>query len=161
MKTQSAKAKGRRFQQWVRDKLIETLNVHPEDVESRSMGAGGEDLIMARAAREKFPYSIECKNQEKVNVWESYSQAVDNSKNYEPVVVIKRNNHKPLVVVDAEYFVKLEAEDHFILGNTVMDAHEDGDTTVGDAGTLANIDSIHADADTAACQVEYFVASAS
>ena len=59
MKTQSAKAKGRRFQQWVRDQLIEKLEVHPEDVESRSMGAGGEDLIMARAAREKFPYSIE------------------------------------------------------------------------------------------------------
>ena len=43
VKTQSAKAKGRRFQQWVRDQLIEKLDVHPEDVESRSMGAGGED----------------------------------------------------------------------------------------------------------------------
>ena len=111
MKTQSAKAKGRRLQQWVRDQLIEKLEVHPEDVESRSMGAGGEDLIMARAAREKFPYSVECKNQEKVNVWESYSQAVENSKDYEPVVVIKRNNHKPLVVVDAEYFVGLHKGD--------------------------------------------------
>ena len=110
MKTQSAKAKGRRFQQWVRDKLIETLGVHPEDIESRSMGAGGEDLIMARAAREKFPYSVECKNQEKMNVWESYSQATDNSGDYEPIVVIKRNNHKPLVVVDAEYFVRLHNE---------------------------------------------------
>ena len=58
MKPQSAKAKGRRLQQWVREQLIEELKVHPEDVESRSMGAGGEDLIMARAAREKFPYSI-------------------------------------------------------------------------------------------------------
>ena len=63
MKTQSAKAKGRRLQQWFRDLLIEQLEVHPEDIESRSMGAGGEDLIMARAARAKFPYSIECKNQ--------------------------------------------------------------------------------------------------
>ena len=51
MKAQSAKAKGRRLQQWVRDQLIEQLDVHPEDIESRSMGAGGEDLIMARAAR--------------------------------------------------------------------------------------------------------------
>ena len=58
MKTQSAKAKGRKLQQWVRDQLIEQLNVHPEDIESRSMGAGGEDLIMARAARQKFPFSI-------------------------------------------------------------------------------------------------------
>ena len=107
MKTQSAKAKGRKLQQWVRTQLIEQLDVHPEDIESRSMGAGGEDLIMARAAREKFPLSVECKNQEKVNVWESYKQAEDNSKDYEPVVVIKRNNSKPLVLVDAEYFVSM------------------------------------------------------
>ncbi len=107
MKTQSAKAKGRRFQQWVRDKLIEVLDIHPEDIESRSMGAGGEDLIMARAARETFPYSIECKNQEKINLWESYKQATENSGKYEPVVFIKRNNHKPLVVVDADYFINL------------------------------------------------------
>jgi len=107
MKTQSAKAKGRRLQQWVRDQLIEKLEVHPEDIESRSMGAGGEDLIMARAAREKFPYSIECKNVEKLNVWDAYSQASENSGNYEPIVVMKKNGKKPLIVVDAEYFVRL------------------------------------------------------
>ena len=107
MKTQSAKAKGRRLQQQFRDLLIEELGIHPEDIESRSMGAGGEDLIMARAAREKFPFSIECKNQEKLNLWESYKQATENSKDYEPIVVIKKNNHKKLVIVDAEYFVKL------------------------------------------------------
>ena len=110
MKTQSAKAKGRRLQQWFRDLLIEKLNIHPEDIESRAMGAGGEDLIMARAAREKFPYSVECKNQEKINLWESYNQAQQNSKNHEPVVILKRNNSKPLILVDAEYFVKLHQD---------------------------------------------------
>ena len=107
MKTQSAKAKGRKLQKWMRELLIEKLDIRPEDIESRSMGAGGEDLIMARAAREKFPLSIECKNQEKVNIWESYKQAEENSKDYEPVVVIKRNSSKPLVVIDAEYFVSM------------------------------------------------------
>ena len=107
MKTQSKKSKGRRLQKWVREQLIEKLNIHEEDIESRSMGAGGEDLIMARAARKKFPYSIECKNQETLNVWKSYQQATENSGDYEPVVFIKRNNQKPLVVVDAEYFVRL------------------------------------------------------
>ena len=107
MKTQSAKSKGRRLQQWIRDLLIEKLEIHPEDIESRSMGAGGEDLIMARAARESFPYSVECKNQEKINIWEAYKQAEDNSKDYEPIVVLKRNNQKPLILVDAEYFVNL------------------------------------------------------
>jgi len=107
VRTQSKKAKGRRLQQWVRDLLIEKLEVHPEDIESRSMGAGGEDLIMSRSAREKFPYSIECKNQESLNIWKSYEQAQQNSGNYEPIVVIKRNNVKPLVLVDADYFVEL------------------------------------------------------
>ena len=71
------------------------------------MGAGGEDLIMARAAREKFPYSIECKNQEKLNIWEAYKQASDKAGKYEPICVIKRNNQKPLVLIDAEYFMRL------------------------------------------------------
>jgi len=107
MKPSSAKSKGRNLQKWVREKLIEQLDVHPEDIESRSMGAGGEDLIMARAAREKFPFSIECKNVEKLNVWEAYEQAKANSGDYEPIVVMKKNLKKPLVVVDAEYFIKI------------------------------------------------------
>jgi hypothetical protein len=110
MKTSSAKQKGRKLQQWMRDLLIEKLGVHPEDIESRSMGSQGEDLIMARAAREKFPLSIECKNQESVNVWKSYEQAAENSGEYEPMVVIKRNQSKPLVVIDAEYFVSMFKE---------------------------------------------------
>ncbi len=110
MRVQSAKAKGRRLQQWVRDKLIEMLDIHPEDIESRSMGAGGEDLIMARAARQKFPHSIECKNVEKLNIWDAYEQASANCGDYEPIVVMKKNGNKPLVVVDAEYYIQLFGE---------------------------------------------------
>ena len=105
MRVQSAKAKGRRLQQWVRTKLIEMLEVHPEDVESRSMGAGGDDIIMARAARQKFPFSVECKNTERLNVWDAYDQACANSGDYEPILFIKKNGRRPLVVLDAESFI--------------------------------------------------------
>ena len=111
MKPQSAKAKGRRLQQQFRELLIEELGIHPEDIESRSMGASGEDLIMAKAARNLFPYSIECKNQEKINVWSAYKQATDNCKGYIPLAVIKKNNHKPLAVVDLETFILLNRKD--------------------------------------------------
>mgnify|MGYP003316000854 CR=1 FL=1 len=107
MKTQSAKAKGRRFQQWVRDKLIEVLNIHPEDIESRSMGAGGEDLIMSRSARDKFPYSIECKNQEKLNIWSSLEQAEENAQKGKPVLIFKRNRSKTYAVLQLEDFIEL------------------------------------------------------
>ena len=110
MKPQSAKAKGRNLQKWVMERLIEHLNVHPEDIESRSMGANGEDLIMSKAAREKFPFSIECKNVEKLNIWEAYEQSKSNCGNYEPIVIIKKNHKKPLVVIDAEYFINLFKE---------------------------------------------------
>ena len=107
MKTQSRKAKGRRLQQQFMQLLIEKLDIDPEDIESRSMGAGGEDLIMSKAARTKFPYSIECKNQERLNIWSAWEQANGNKGLYEPLVVTKKNGVRPLIVVDAENFLEM------------------------------------------------------
>ena len=75
LKTSSAKAKGRKLQQWFANLLVEKLDVDSEDIESRPMGSQGEDIIMGKQTREVFPYSVECKNQEAVNVWKAYEQA--------------------------------------------------------------------------------------
>ena len=107
MKPQSAKAKGRALQKWFVNLLVDKLDLDANDLESRPMGSGGEDIIMGVQSRAVFPMSIECKNQEAVNVWKSYEQCQTNAKDYEPCLVIKRNRSKPLVVVDAEYFVEL------------------------------------------------------
>ena len=95
------------MQKWFRDVLIEHLSIDEEDIESRSMGAGGEDLIMARAARAKFPCSIECKNQEKLNIWEALSQAEENSGVSTPVLIFKRNRSKTYAVLPIEEFINL------------------------------------------------------
>ena len=110
MKTQSRKAKGRRLQQQFMQLLIEKLDIDPEDIESRAMGSGGEDLIMSKAARTKFPYSVECKNQESLNIWKAWEQANGNKGLYEPMVVIKKNGVRPLVVLDAENFLEMIKE---------------------------------------------------
>jgi len=108
MKPQSAKGKGRRLQQWVRDLILETWDqLEPDDVRSTSMGAGGEDLQLSPAARRKFNFSVECKNTERLNVWSAYEQAEANSGKHEPLLVMKKNRKKPLVVIDAETFMKL------------------------------------------------------
>lgn len=107
MKVQSAKAKGRKLQQWVRDKIIEYFSewgVQSEDVKSTSMGAGGEDVTLSPFAREMFPYSVECKSHKSMAVYSLYQQAVDNAAGYEPLLVIKINNRNPLAVVDADHF---------------------------------------------------------
>jgi len=110
MKTSSAKAKGRNLQKWVVEKLVEHLSADSEDIESRPMGSQGEDVIMGKQTRQMFSYSIECKNVEKLNVWDAYDQATANCKGYEPIVVMKKNRKKPLVVIDAEYFIKLHKQ---------------------------------------------------
>ena len=108
MRPQSAKGKGRRLQQWVRDLILESWNdLEEDDVRSTSMGAGGEDVQLSPAARRHFPYSIECKNVEKLNVWGAYDQAKANSGKHEPLLVMKKNHKKPLVVLDAEAFMEL------------------------------------------------------
>ena len=61
-------------------------------------------------------------------------------------------------MTDSQYFVKLETEDHFILGNNKMDAMEDGDTALSTSETLANIDSISAKSSSGTIQIEVFVA---
>ena len=62
-----------------------------------------------------------------------------------------------------EYFVKVESEgsgegsNHFILGVSQMDC--ESALQFGDDASLVNIDGIDAKADTAAVQIEYFVAA--
>ena len=74
------------------------------------MGESGEDIQLSPAARKLIPYAIECKNQEKINIWKSYFQAQENSNEHEHIVVIKRNNHKPLLLIDAEHFIDLHSK---------------------------------------------------
>ena len=108
MKPQSAKQKGRKFQQDVRDMLLENEpEPEPDDIRSTSMGCGGEDLQFSHAARRRYPLSIECKNQETLSVWKAYEQAQANCGSHEPVLFMKKNRKKPVVVIDADYFISL------------------------------------------------------
>ena len=54
-----------------------------------------------------FHIRVECKSVEKLNVWGAYEQAAANSGKHEPLLVMKKNRKKPLVVLDAEAFMEL------------------------------------------------------
>lgn len=108
IKTSSAKAKGRNLQKWTRDIILELCpSLEFDDVKSTSMGASGEDVQMSPAARKLMPFSIECKARKSIAVYSFYDQAKQNApKAMEPLVVLKADRKKPLVVVDAEYFFR-------------------------------------------------------
>ena len=113
MKSRSAKNKGKRLQNSVRDLLLETFNqLEPDDIRSAIMGESGEDIKLSPAARKLIPYSIECKNQEAINIWSSLEQAEENSGDYDPVLIFKRNRSKTYAVINIDKFIELIDENN-------------------------------------------------
>ena len=109
MKPRSAKNKGKRLQNKIRDLILEKFNskLEPDDVKVAIMGESGEDIKLSPAARKLIPYSFECKNQEKLNIWSSLEQAEENSGDYSPILIFKRNRSKTYVTIELEEFIKL------------------------------------------------------
>ena len=115
MKPRSAKNKGKRLQNKVRDLILEKFNqLEPDDVRSVTMGESGEDILLSPAARKLFPFSTECKNQEKINIWSSLEQAETNSGNHTPIVIFKRNRSKTYVALEFEKLLELLNEEKII-----------------------------------------------
>ena len=108
MKPRSAKNKGKRLQNKVRDLILEKFTqLEPDDVRSITMGDSGEDILLSPAARRLFPFSVECKNQEKLNIWSSLEQAEGNSGNHPPLVIFKRNRTKTYAVLEFDKLLEL------------------------------------------------------
>ena len=108
MKTRSAKNKGKRLQNSVRDTLLETFNtLEPDDIKSAVMGDSGEDIQLSPAARKIIPFAFECKNQEKLNIWSSLEQAEENAQSHTPVLIFKRNRSKTYAVLEIKDFIDL------------------------------------------------------
>ena len=108
MKPRSAKNKGKRLQNKIRDLILEKFDIlEPDDVRSITMGDSGEDIKLSPAARRLIPYSFECKNQEKLNIWSSLEQAEKNSGNHTPLVIFKRNRTKTYAVLEFDKLLEL------------------------------------------------------
>ena len=108
MKPRSAKNKGKRLQNKIRDLILEKFDsLEPDDVRSITMGDSGEDILLSPEARRLFPYSVECKNQEKINIWSSLEQAEENSGKHTPLVIFKRNRSKTYAVLEFDKLLEL------------------------------------------------------
>jgi len=106
--TASRKQKGRKLQQFVRDKVLEQYpSLTERDVKSTPMGCSGEDVMLSEAAVKLFPYSVEAKNVEKLNIWSALTQSESNNRELEPLLVFKRNHSKTYVALEFDYFMAL------------------------------------------------------
>ena len=120
MNPKSVKAKGRRLQNYVRDKLREIYiknwskmpKLREDDIKSQTMGMSGEDIVLSPAARDIIPYSFECKNKERLNVWQSIEQCEDNCNGSIPVVVFKRNQSKVYAIMEFDEWLTIAQTYH-------------------------------------------------
>lgn len=107
---QSRKSKGRTFQQYVVAEILKHyVDLTGYDVWSISMGASGLDIKLSQSAREMFPFGIECKRKESINVHSDFKQARTNAdkENLIPLLVSKRNREPALVTMEFETFMNI------------------------------------------------------
>lgn len=113
------KAKGRKHQQWIRDLMLAlSPSLSKDCVVSRPMGSQGEDIMLSREARSRWPLSIEAKHQQTGKfLWHWMDQCRANApEDALPVVIFKRNREDPLFIANAELMLRIISElpDQFI-----------------------------------------------
>lgn len=115
MKTSSAKAKGRRLQNLLVEKLREAFpHLKPADIKPALMGESGIDVKLSTAARDDIPFGFESKNQEALNIWGAIAQAEENAaaECLTPAVIFTRNRMKePYVAVPLAVFMRMLLHD--------------------------------------------------
>ena len=77
------------------------------DIEVPTGSRPGKDILFSPLARSMYPFAIECKNQEALNIWNALTQAESNAKEKEiPLLFFKRNHSKMYIAMDAEKFIE-------------------------------------------------------
>tara|TARA_B100001063_G_scaffold215273_1_gene216121 strand:+ start:36 stop:380 length:345 start_codon:yes stop_codon:yes gene_type:complete len=106
----SRKSKGAKFQNEVRDLILEKFSdkLEPDDVKTAVMGESGVDIKLSPAAQKLFHWAVECKRTEKISLrqWWRQARANENDK-LKPLVITKQNREEPLVVLSLQDFLDL------------------------------------------------------
>lgn len=102
------KAKGREGVLAVRAWLLEMYPALDEDdIVVQTTSVGGSDLQLSPVARAFFPFGIESKNVQSLNVWKALKQADLNArkKGLRPVLFFRRNNSDLHIALSAADFM--------------------------------------------------------
>ena len=100
--------KGRRLQNYVRDKLLKAFpHLKKKDISVALEGQQGPDIILSRIGKKLVGHNFEVKNQNKMKtVYGWYSQACKNTKLH-GAVIMKCNTRAPLAVITFDHFLDL------------------------------------------------------
>ncbi|MFA7087521.1 MAG: hypothetical protein WC145_12710 [Aliarcobacter sp.] len=79
------------------------------DILSTAMGQGGCDLYLSPAARERFPFGVECKRTEKLSIPAWWKQCSANAKveKLNPMLIYRRSHEEALLVMRWDDFLEV------------------------------------------------------
>lgn len=103
----SKKAKGKRLEL----KVSQGLRLKGLDKDARPMIMSGAAEGFKTDIFTKLPFAIECKNQERVQLWQAWEQAQEQRKPFKDPVLMISGNYRPIIVVmDFEDWLNLVVE---------------------------------------------------
>jgi hypothetical protein len=107
----SRKSKGMGFQKKIVEMILQFFPTLTEnDVRSIPGSVPGTDIWLSEEAFKQFPYALEAKRTEKLNIWSAIEQAEQNSRKGTPVVVFKRNRSDIYCCLKFNDFLKLTGD---------------------------------------------------
>jgi hypothetical protein len=107
----SRKAKARELQKYVAQKISDITGIpcgKDELIESREMGQAGSDVKLIGPAQKLFPFAVECKRTEKLDLHGAIRQAEANTKpELNWIIVHRRSKEDALVTIKADVFFEI------------------------------------------------------
>jgi len=88
-------------------KIREEFELPEEDVVVTPAGVKGVDVQLSNRARECFPFAVEAKNQEAINIWQSLKQVQGHDDSLTPLLVFKRNRSEVFCALSFVDFMRL------------------------------------------------------
>jgi hypothetical protein len=107
----SAKNKGRRLQNMVKDILLEKtkcFGLVDGDIQSSVGSENGRDIKLSPLAEKIIPFDCECKNKESISIKSAIIQSKNNSINGRiPIVIFKKNRSKIYSIISKESMINI------------------------------------------------------
>ena len=104
----SAKSKGKRLQNLIRDLIKEAFSLSDDDIRTAVGQENGADIKLSAKAKAKFPFALECKSRAEFKTLYQYlDQAKGHDPKLVPLVVMKGDRREPIVMLSFEHFLTL------------------------------------------------------
>ena len=110
IKRRSAKNKGRQGQAEIAKKLQDYFGMEESDFMSTPSSVTGMDIMLSSKAKKVFPFAVEVKRTEKINIHEAWRQAKANAtEELNPLLVFRKNRDEWKAVLDFDEFLRMNS----------------------------------------------------